>query len=288
MKKYALLSLTLMLIGLPSYALAEVNFGYLANRGDLKAKEEWTDLMEDLSKSVGQEVNLVALSIEKAADSIGKKEVDFLLSNSVITAIVMEQDKAKLLATVDSGKGAEFGGVILANKNSGITKSADLKGKKVMSYGTDSAGAYVFQVYHLKQKGVDVKKDLASFVQAKKQDDIPMAVKSGLFDAGFVRTGVLESMQKKGLLKVDDFVIVDKVADSGAEVRTTALYPEWCLVARADTDPAIVEKIKTAVLALKSDNPAVQKATIKGFIEPRDMGPLIKMLKELKVAPFDK
>jgi len=287
MKKRTALLFSLMMTVLPSLAHADINLGVLANRGELKAREEWTELATKLTADVGTPVKLVPLTMEKTQSSFENKEVDILLSNPAIEAMVYEKYKGKLLATVNTDKGYEFGGVILTTEATGIKKSEDMKGKKVMSYGTDSAGAYLFQVYHLKQKGIDVNKDLASFVAAKKQDDIPMAVKSGMFDAGFVRTGVLESMEKKGLLKVSDFVIVDKVADS-KEARSTPLYPEWGVVARHDFDEAMMEKVKTALLSTKEDSPAAQKASIKGFVAPKDLTGLTAVLKDLKVAPFDK
>lgn len=280
--------LGLMLAAMPTLAHADINFGILANRGELKAREEYTDLATQLSTDLGQPVKLVPLPMEKATEALGTKEIDFLLTNPVMGAMAVEKFKAVPVATVNTDKGFEFGGVIFANKATGIAKSDQVKGKKVMSYGTDSAGAYIFQVYHLKQKGVDVTKDLASFVQAKKQDDIPLAVKSGMFDVGFVRTGVLESMEKKGTLKVDDFLIVDPAADAKGEVRTTPLYPEWFVFARSDFDPAVTAKVKTALLAMKADAPAAQKANIKGFVAPRDLAPLTVVLKDLKVPPFDK
>lgn len=287
MKKLLPSVLSLMLLLSPTYAQAGLNLGVLANRGELKAQEEWTELAKKLSTDVGTEVKLVPLTMDKTQKAFEAKEVDILLSNPAIQAMAKEKYNGTLLATVNTDKGYEFGGVIIANKNSGVSKSEELKGKKVMSYGTDSAGAYLFQVYHLKQKGVDVKKDLGNFFQAKKQDDIPMAVKAGLFDAGFVRTGVLESMEKKGLLSVSDFVIVDKV-DGSSEARTTLLYPEWSLIARSDLDPATIEKVKKSLLDTKETDPAAQKASIKGFVEPRDLGPMTALLKDLKVAPFDK
>lgn len=287
MKKRTALLYSLLIMLVPNFAHADVNFGVLANRGELKAREEWTELTNKLTTDLGTPVKLVPLSIEKTQSAFENKDVDVLLSNPAIQAMVYEKYQGKLLATVNTDKGYEFGGVILANPESGIKKSEDMKGKKVMSYGTDSAGAYLFQVYHLKQKGVDVNKDLASFVQAKKQDDIPMAVKSGMFDAGFVRTGVLESMEKKGLLKVADFVIVDKV-DDPKEARSTPLYPEWGVIARSDLDPATMDKIKKSLLSTTADSPVAQKATIKGFVEAKDLKALTAVLKDLKVAPFDK
>lgn len=282
------LLLSALLLTMPAVAHADVTLGVLANRGELKAREEWTELTNQLSKDLGQTVTLLPLSIEKAPEALASKEADFLLTNPVIASLTVEKHKSVPVATVNTAKGFEFGGVILANKKSGITKSEELKGKKVMSYGVDSAGAYIFQVYHLKQKGVDVKTDLAAFVQAKKQDDIPLAVRAGMFDAGFVRTGVLESMEKKGLLKVDEFTIVDPAPDAKGEVRTTPQYPEWFILARADMDPALVGKMKSSLLAVGADSQAAQKADIKGFVTARDLAPLTVVLKALKVPPFDK
>ena len=205
------LLLTLMCLLLPNIAHAEVKLGVLANRGENKAKEEWTELTNKLTADLGTPVQLVPLSIDKTQTAFETKQIDMLLSNPVISSLVFEKYKGKMVATVNAPTGYEFGGVIVSNKAANITKSEQLKGKKVLSYGKDSAGAYIFQVYHLKHKGVDVNKDLASFVEAKKQDDIPMAVKAGAFDAGFVRTGVLESMEKKGLLKVEDFRVCTQI-----------------------------------------------------------------------------
>lgn len=288
LKKSAVLVVSLITLILPTYAKADVTLGVLANRGDVKVREEYSELADQLEKEIGQPLKLMPLAMEKIDGAVANKEVDLILTNPAMSAMIVEKHKGKPLVTVNTDKGAEFGGVIFASKASGITKSSDLKGKKVMSYGTDSAGGYLFQVYHLKQKGIDPKKDFASFSQAKKQDDIPMAVKTGLFDAGFVRTGVLEAMQKKGLLKLDDFVIVDKVNDSFADVHSTALYPEWFIVARDGLDTAVADKIKASLLGIKADSPSAQKASIKGFVAAIDLVPLTKVLKELKVAPFDK
>ncbi len=288
LKRSAVIVFSLMTLIIPTHAKADISLGVLANRGDVKVREEYSELADQLEKDVGQPVKLIPLAMEKIDGAVANKEVDLILTNPAMSAMIVEKHKGKPLATVNTDKGSEFGGVIFASKASGISKSSDLKGKKVMSYGTDSAGGYLFQVYHLKQKGIDAKSDFASFSQAKKQDDIPMAVKTGLYDAGFVRTGVLEGMQKKGLLKLDDFIIVDKVNDNFPEVHSTALYPEWFVIARDGLDAAVEDKVKASLLNTKADSPAAQKASIKGFVPAIDLAPLSKVLKELKVAPFDK
>ena len=87
----------------------------------------------------------------------------------------------------------------MAKKGSGITKGQDLRGKRVLGHQFRvSAGAYVFQVYHLMRLGIDPHRDFAEFKDAKKQDDVILAVNFGSVDAGFVRSDLLERMIKEG------------------------------------------------------------------------------------------
>lgn len=285
--KRAKLLLAAAIFLLPSLAYADINLGIAANRGELKAREEWTDVATLLSKELGTTVNLMPVLIENSVQAFGDKKVDYIISNPVIAAIVFGKHNGKPLATIDSGNGTEFGGVIFANKDSGIKKIEDMKGKKVMSYTKDSAGAYLFQAYEIKKRGLSIEKDFASVVVAKKQDDIPLAVKAGLFDVGFARTGILESLEKKGVLKIDDFVIVDKVNDGFADVHSTPLYPEWTLVAQDGADPVVSDKITNVLMGLKADNPALQKANIKAFVQAKDLSVLIAVLENMKVPPYD-
>jgi ABC-type phosphate/phosphonate transport system substrate-binding protein len=186
-----------------------------------------------------------------------------------------------------SAKGTpNFAGVIIARKGSGITKSADLKGKKVISYQFGvSAGAWVFQTYHVMQQGVNPS-DFASFTESKKQDDIPLAVKSGIVDVGFVRTGLLESMQKEGKLSVDDFIIVEERKDDLPFLHSTALYPEWFMVAGKKLPDDIAAKVGSAIMSLKPSDAAAKNAGIDGFVAPVSLSELETALKALKVAPF--
>lgn len=286
MKKTVLL-LALAVFLLPSLAYADINFGVAANRGEIKAREEWTDLVALLSKELGKPATLVPVLIEDSVKAFEDKKVDYIVSNPVIAAIVFGKHNGKPLVTIDSGKGTQFGGVIFANKNAGIKKIEDMKGKKVLSYTKDSAGAYLFQAYEIRKRGLDMEKDFASLAIAKKQDDIPAAVKDGQFDVGFARTGILESLEKKGALKIDDFVIVDKVNDDFGEVHSTPLYPEWTLVAQDGADKAVSEKITAILMGLKADDPALQKANIKAFVKAKDLSDLIDVLSYMKVPPYD-
>ncbi|CAK0758149.1 phosphonate transport system substrate-binding protein [Gammaproteobacteria bacterium] len=268
---------------------AEIMFGVMANRGELLATTEWTEFSHYLAEKIGQPVRLMTFPIDRTFDIVKAKGVDFVLTNPAQTAGLEEKFGARPLASWRKDGEENFGGVIVVNPQSGITHAADLKGKRVAAYSPESAGGYVFQRYHLLQAGVDVTKDLAELRFTKKQDDILLLVKAGLMDAGFVRTGVLESMAAVGKLAMSDVVVLDKVEDSGsAKARTTPLYPDWFVSAAAGTDAALVAKVKTALLALPANSPAAKAAKIDGFVAPLPRDKLIVMLKALKLNPFDK
>lgn len=114
-------------------------------------------------------------------------------------------------------------------------------------------------------------------------------MKAGIIDAAFIRTGILENMQKENKIKMDEFVVVDKVVDSSFPfVRTTVLYPEWYMSSLKGTDATKADKVKKAIMSLKADDEAAKTAKINGFIEPVSMDGMKAALKELKIKPYDK
>lgn len=265
---------------------ADFKFGVNAPRGPLEAKK-WEALVAEIGKSMGKSLELVPLSPNDIDDALGTGKVDFALANPVSAVIMEEKYKGKPLATLKQNGTPHFAGVIFAKKGSSIQSVNDLKGKNVMAYqfGT-SAGAYVFQVYYVKSKGLDPAKDFASFKEAKKQDDIVLGVMNGFIDAGFVRSGMLESMEKEGKIKLSDFEIIDAKKDDLNLVHSTPLYPEWILVAHPKVDADTNSKMKAAVLAVKASDPGAQTAKVDGFVDLISLDGLKKALKTLKVEPY--
>lgn len=266
----------------------ELKLGVTAPRGVLKASAQWSEFASYLGTRINTPVKLVALTPDKILPAVAAKSVDFLLVNPVTSTIMIKKYGMKPVATMKKKSGSQFGGVIIANKSKGITKSSDLKGKKVMAYKfRASAAAYVFQVYHVNKQGIDPFKDFAVFKEAKKQDDIVLAVKAGVVDAGFIKSGLLEAMAKEGKIKLDDVTIVDKKSDSLSDLHSTILYPQWYLVADRKVPASLVAKVKNAALSLSAADPAAKKAKIAGFVAPLKLDELIKTLKALHMPPYN-
>jgi len=267
---------------------AELKLGVIAPRGELNAKKSWTELAKYLSGQLGQTVTLVPLHPSKVVSSTMEREVDFILSHAAHTIQLQERHGGTPIATVNGMQGPWFAGVIIAKKGSGIRTAEDLRGKEVMSMNfRAAAGAYMFQTYHLLKKGIDPHKDFGSIQWVEKQDDLVLAIKLGLIDAGFVRTGMLESMEKEGRIKMADFVIVDERQGDGLSlVHSTDLYPEWYFSTMSNVSKDTAAKVKAALVEITDTMPAAQAARVRGFVEPLPLDGMREVLKTLNLPPY--
>jgi ABC-type phosphate/phosphonate transport system substrate-binding protein len=268
---------------------AEINFGVNAPRGADEVLATWNELGKYLTAELGQSVNIVPLKVTDLVADVVLKNIRFALVNPVQMVHLQHTFHSTPLVSLHGTSGPRFAGVIIAKKGSGVTRAEALKNKKVVGMSRTAAAGYLVQTYHLFKRGIDVHKDLASFQQAQKQDDLIMLVQKGVADAAFVRSGLLEAMEKEGKLKVADFDIVDQQSgDNFAPVHTTALYPEWYVAATAQADAALAQRVKAALLRMTANAEAAKKAGITGFSEPLALDEWKAVVATLRVGLSDK
>jgi ABC-type phosphate/phosphonate transport system substrate-binding protein len=285
----SIVSFVLLLPLNPSVVHAEIHFGVNAPRGVNEALTTWGELGKYLSAEVGQPVKIVPLKVMDLVADVVLQDIRFVMVNPVQMVHLQDIFHATPLVSLNSPLGPRFAGVIIAKKGSGITHAEALKGKRVVALGRTAAAAYILQAYHLLKRGIDVHKDFASFQPAQKQDDLAMLVQKGVADAAFVRSGLLEEMEKEGKLKVADFEIIDqKRGDDFAPVHTTVLYPEWYVAATAKTDAALAQRVKAALLRLTSTTEAARVARINGFVEPLALDEWKALVAALRVGLSDR
>jgi len=291
MKKIGMMGLTLVVsVMFAAAAQAEIKIGILALRGAPKVMEEWAATGEYLTGKMGEPVTIMPLEFAAIEPMIKDGKIDFVLANS---AFYVEMEKlygAKAIAMQINSAGGkpvkEFGGVILARKDSPINTLADLKGKKFMVVKASSFGGGQMALRLLLQNGIDYKKDFAEFKEGGKHDNVVLAVKNGAMDAGTVRTDVMEAMAAEGKISMADFKIINQVKDSFPFVHSTELYPEWPMAAAKHVDAAKASKLAEALIAIKPDTDAAKKAGILGWAPPADFKSVRECLKALKYGAF--
>ncbi|NEQ49956.1 MAG: phosphate/phosphite/phosphonate ABC transporter substrate-binding protein [Leptolyngbya sp. SIO3F4] len=274
----------------PAVTGEPVYFGVLAIDSAVSVNERYSPLMNYLSTEIGRPVELVILSQEDQFTKVAEGELDFTTNNPLAAVQIQRLYDTEFLVTHTRPKtGTEFSGLIVVNSESEITEIEDLKGKRAacVNFQTAAAGC-TFQVYHLLQNDFDPFEDFSSFVENKSQDNIVLALLNDTIDAGFIRTGQLEKMVKKGLLTSTDQVrIIDVADDDFFYTHTTDLYPEWPVAKLPNTDPQLVEQMQSALLNLPSDHPALENLKADGFVPAVDYSRLDTLVKTLQLKSWD-
>ena len=270
----------------PDASDAKVRLGVMSPTGEANAMKQWSSVAEELQDLLGEEVDLFALNAGNLLERLDKGALDVIIGNPVQAAIATTQMKAQPVASVIKKTGQQFGGVIVANPNAGIATAADLKGKSVMTLKNTAAGGYIFQTHYLLGLGLTVPDDFGRHAVAKSQKDIVNLVAKGAFDAGFVRTGMVDDMIARGEIAQGDVIIVDRKETADfPHAHTTGLYPEWMVFAHTQYDPQNVRRLRDALITLSADTPALETARVQGFAAPQDLSGIIAALNAVGMLP---
>ena len=226
-----------------SYARHHLVIEYLSRITDLTIRQVFPDTFDEHMHMVGRGL------------------IDLTFSNPYIYTKIADRYGARAFARIVEPQGQENfrGQIICRADNHNIKTLADLKGKRLIAVDPTSAGGYLYPWGLILENGLR-KEDFAEITFAPgpggKQEKVVMAVYSGKYDVGLIREGTLNILKNK-----IDLTKIRVLAYS-------PWYPGWVYAARKGLDPALVEKIKKALLALNMNNPQ-DKAILEkaGFIK---------------------
>jgi len=126
-----------------------------------------------------------------------------------------------------------------------VKAHADLKGKSFAFGSVSSTSGHLMPRYFLQQEGIDPDTFFSRVGFSGAHDATVAWVESGKVDAGVLNSSVWEKLLEQ------DKVNTDKVR----VYAVTPTYYDYNWTVRGDLDPALVEKIKAAFLALDPANP---------------------------------
>ena len=260
----AIILMTALVAFSPAPADAEIRLVTVPRLSAAELQTIFAPLTEYLTREVGEKVTLV---IPKDFDGVkdavkaGKADIGFV--NPLIYIQVKNSvNIAPLALSSEVKSGTRLRGIIIARKDSGITKLQDLKGKKFSFVEEDSPAGHIFQKLLLSRAGFDVKKDIVMLPYAKTHENVVTAVFNKTADAGGVREEQLDKM--KGTLDTSQLRIVGY----------TDYFPNWPFFATPSLKKETADKIRTALLKLKPNDPQNEKILgpmrLTGFIPVLD------------------
>ncbi|MFZ2160901.1 MAG: diguanylate cyclase [Sideroxyarcus sp.] len=279
-----------------SFAAARtVEIGVLAFRPKPEMLKKWQPLEKALKRAIPQhDFRITTYDYPELELAVSEKRVDFVLTNPAHFILLSRRlGVSAPLATLivkDNGMAlSAFGGVIFTlAERTDLKELSDLKGKRLVTPDQGSFGGYQAQAFELALAGVRLPGDAAIQVVGMPHDNAVNAVLQGGVDAGFVRTGLLESMVREGKLDMSRIRILNQqhVANFPL-ILSTRLYPEWTFAALPQVDENIARRVAAALFQLEEDIKTTQAIGIHGFSTPSDYSQVEELQRELRLPPFD-
>lgn len=266
----------------------------LSYRPEEQMRVQWQPLSDYLSATLNRPIELLILGYDDLEHAVAHHEVDLVMTNSAHYILVRQRHPLSgPLATMVRQENAEhisqFGGVIIASAQADkINTLADLAHKRIAAVTAGSFGGYQTQAMALHEANIPAPEGKQLLFTGMPHDAVVQAVLNGEVDAGFIRTGILEDMQREGRLSPG----LVKVVNPQTHVEfpyalSTKLYPEWPIVMMPHVSDALSREVIIALLSLKADSPAAIAAGIQGFSRPADYKDVENLLRTLRLPPFE-
>lgn len=271
-----------------------ITLGILAYLPKDKVYQRYQPLADYLNEFIpDKKVRLLPLSYndDQVEQAINDDRLDLLLTNPshFIKLRATNNLSGAMLTQVVLRNGepvSSFGGVIVTHAyNQEINTLEDLVDKRIAAADLRSLGGYQAQLYEILQADVEL---AGRFEFLKKHNKVITAVLDGRVDAGFVRSGVIETLIKSGVLEWDQIKIINPKSQGEFPFRvSTDLYPEWPLLALPRMGDRDIRRIASALLALDANHPAAIAANIGGFDPPADYLSVETIMRTLRLPPYD-
>jgi diguanylate cyclase (GGDEF)-like protein/PAS domain S-box-containing protein len=292
---FRLFTALLLFVALVAQAAeAPVTLGVLAFRPKPETVLRWQATVDYLSERTGRKILLMPFTYQELEAAIQQGSIEFVLTNPAHYVLMTRRNGlSSPLATLidlDSGQPlSQFGGVIIARADRrDITRLSDLAGKTVATPDIGSLGGYQMQALTLAQAGLRMPQSVTPMITGMPHDRVVYAVLEGRADAGFVRTGLLESLSRAGKLDFERLKVINPRSAPGFPyLLSTRLYPEWPLAALPGTDDRLAQEVAKALFSLRAEHPAARQGNYFGWSIPADYEPVRALLQELRLPPFD-
>ncbi len=274
-------SVAALISGAPAGAedLKEFRIGILGGENEADRLRSFTCMQEKLPEVLGVE----KVSLFPAADYDGVIQgllggtLDYAeLGASGYAKVYLTDAKAvePILTTIQRDGSTGYHSVMVARKDSGMTKLEDMKGKKLGFADPDSTSGFLIPSVTLPAAvGMPIDKFFSSTGFGGGHENLVLEVVKGTFDAGTTwasgvgdfkdgyTAGNLHKMVDKGILDMDDLV----------QLWVSPLIPNGPIVVRSSMDADMKTKFKNFMMKLPESDPdcfaAIQGGDYKGFTE---------------------
>lgn len=269
----------------------KLKIGYMNCNNEQETRQRFVPLTRYLSERVGVDFEAVPVDTHDFEDRFKAGEFAFTHTNSLLYVILHENQNLQLLSAEKRGHfGSRSAGAIIARADSGITKLEDIRGKRMVFGPMMAPTGYLAQYDLMLAAGIDPERDLGFYAippGSFKHEKLVYGLYFGQFDVAAAPVLDLELMAKEGKITAEDFVVLAQ----------SELIPYCTFGAAAETDQALVAKVRKALLELTPEATALvdgeqvrvlKAAWVDGFEEllDSDYDPIREMAKRANMPPY--
>jgi phosphonate transport system substrate-binding protein len=208
-------------------------------------QRKFAPLGKYLEEKTGTKVRFTPVTDYAATvEGLAAKKLDLVWYGGFTFVQARIRTKGGAIPLVQREEDEKFKSVFITRAGSGITKLSDLKGKNFTFGSVSSTSGHLMPRFFLMKGGINPDKDMRIAFSGA-HDATAFQVAGGKVDAGALNISVWEKLVREK--RVDPAQI--KV------FYTTPPYYDYNWTVRGDLDPALVQKIKDAFLALDAKNP---------------------------------
>lgn len=259
--------------------------GVLALQGVSEAFEQWQGLVSHLNKNTPDyHFELRALNFDEIESVVDKREIDYLIANSAYFVDLRHKFNLHAIATLNRQRGeistSEFGGLIVTQPHISEAQILNKPQLKIAAVAPLSFGGYLTQQYRLiNQYNLDPEShSIQYFFQ---HNDVLNAMRSGIFDIGFVRTGIYEQYPERAGIKP---IFLNKIHSKYFPLKlSTFLYPEWPFARLQHIKQDEAKQILPKLLNWSSQH----KKELLSWNAPLNYQPVDDLFQALKLPPYE-
>jgi phosphonate transport system substrate-binding protein len=265
--------------------------GYMICNSEKETLRRFIPFSKYLGDKIGVNFETVAIDTINFTKEID--ELDFTHTNSLLYIILNRFNGVEVLAAEKKGSlGLRSQGIILARKDSGLTKIGDLKGKSMIFGPMLAPTGFMAQVDIMQKEGLDPEQDLSFYTIPNgsfKHEKVIYGVMYGKYDAGSVPIDDLESMAADDRVDVNDFVIIGR----------NEPIPYCNFGVTQKIDDGLAKRFKEAVLSITPEDTVeingerikvLERALADGYvpIKDSDFDIVREMAKRTNMPPYQK
>ncbi len=271
----------------------EIKIGVLANQGTVAAHNRWDETAEYLNnKIVDHTFVIVPLSFDDVSQKVVSEEVDFVLVNSSFYIDLNVNIGVTSIVTMNNlnldVELTSFGGVVFTRSdNDDISDFSDIRNKDFAAVDENSFGGWQTALKEFIDHDIDPFSDFKSVTFIGTQNEVVLDVINGTYDAGTIRTGIIEEMIEDGLINSNEIKVIHEETPDFPVLISTQLYPEWPLAKTAHISNDLANQVADALIHMSRTDQAAIDSGIAGWTIPQNYQDVRQTLKLIKASPYE-